>query len=378
MKKFKRRVFFTFLIIFIGFLLYGVILSRYQVSVITDKLTTQHPEKFYDYAGAINVHTKLSTGSGHITEVIEAAQRAGLDFISYLDSRLLFLSLQMNKNLTGPGQAQVIFTDLLSRPQQEEGVIILAHPLKPGYQWTGDYPRSLDGIEIINLKSIWQKSWLHSKDSFFWTLFIYPFNPRLAFIRLFSEPKEEVQLWDKLNQSRQVFGSVGTDAEANFKLPLGKSIEFPSYEMLFSVAQNHLLLNSELTGDSTADHQKIHNAIKKGRFYMSLDLLADPKGFSTYMTSNEQVHPMGSKLSWAPNTELTVHIPQKSKVPFKVHVYKNGKKLLTSTSLTTDFVVHSPGVYRVVVQTQVDLPLPEGPKWIPWIYSNPFYVQKNK
>jgi hypothetical protein len=70
-----------------------------------------------------------------------------------------------------------------------------------------------------------------------------------------------------------------------------------------------------------------------------------------------------------------VTLPQKPKVPFDTIIIKQGEKMMTSNSQVTHFYINSPGVYRVMVRVIPTLPLPDGKKWIPWIYTNPFYVK---
>ena len=80
MKKFTVLTGLTFL-----YLIYGLYLAQYDVRILPEELVAENPKGFLDYKGVTNVHTRLSTGSGEVTEVIAAAQAAGLDFISFTD-----------------------------------------------------------------------------------------------------------------------------------------------------------------------------------------------------------------------------------------------------------------------------------------------------
>ena len=132
--------------------------------------------------------------SGDFNEVIAAAQAAGLDFLSmtelnafdkptslagyhnnllvmmdgeysYLNSRLLNIGATTSRHLHGVGRSQVIFTDLLSQAHRDPdfGLLVLSRPTNPRYRWSGEYPPGLDGIELINLKDVWQEAWLHER-----------------------------------------------------------------------------------------------------------------------------------------------------------------------------------------------------------------------
>lgn len=388
------------------FVFYGAYLFQYDLKIIPKELVSNHPSGFYDYKGVLNIHTKISTGTGSHLEVIRAAQRAGLDFLSfsdlnvfepqknyeayydnvlvfmdgeysYLNSRILNLFATSREHLQGVGRAQIFINDLLNTESKakEVGALVLAHPFKTGYSWTGDYPVGLDGIELINLKQIWQKAWLDRRVSFFWSLLIYPFNDRLAFIRLVEDLQEELSLLDQLSQKRHVIGTSGADAEAKFILGKGALLRFPSYETLFGISTNHVLLKSELTGNEQGDRDKISEAIRSGNFYVSFDLLANPKGFNAVLkTPQGKTFLMGSEVKWTEGMELEIVLPHKPHVPFDVDIYKNGELLVVSNSQKTTYKLSGPGVYRVKVRVIPTFPLPDGKRWVPWIYSNPFWV----
>lgn len=397
----------TFTTLVFVYFISGLFINRYNLDVIDNRLTVTHPHEYYDYSGIINVHTNLSTGSASYTSIVNAAEETGLDFIyftdhnlfdppkefegyhdsvlafvggeySYLNTRLLNIGASHKKHLLGLGRSQAIFADLLSQEitDEEVGGFILAHPLKPGYQWAGAFPPGLAGIELVNLKEIWRTAWTKNPISFLWTLFIYPFNPELAYIRLFDPPVELTRYWDQLNQEQKVIGFSGADAEAQIKTPLGHMLNFPSYEVLFNIMRNHVLLASELTGNAKSDGEKISAALLKGQFYMSLDIMADPSGFNAVVINKEgQEFMMGSEIPWEEGLSIDVHLPQKPKVPFETIVIKDGSPIVLSNSQNSSFILHGPGVYRIVVRVIPTFPLPDGKKWIEWIYTNPFYIR---
>ncbi len=387
------------------YLVYGVYLAQYDVKIFPEDLVPESPRGFFDYKGVTNVHTQMSSGSGDFATVIASAQNSSLDFLSltdlnvydkpsalggyhghllvmmdgeysYLNTRLLNIGATTSRHLQGVGRSQVLFADLLSQKEKETdvGLLVLAHPTKPRYRWTGDYPVGLDGIEVINLKNVWQEAWANSKLSFFMSMLILPFNEKLALLRLFKAPDEEIRLWDSLTTHRRLVGMAGADAEAKFIW--GGFFRYPTYETLFSVVRNHLLIKSELTGNAVSDVEKLAQALRQGQLYMSLDILGNPKGFNAVIKSvSGTVYPMGSKIKFDKGLSLEINLPQKPKVPFDTVIYKNGERMMTSNSQTTQFFINGPGVYRVMVRVIPTLPLPDGKKWIPWIYTNPFYIE---
>ncbi len=392
--------------IFFALFSYGLFLAHYDVRVVAEDFKSNNPSEFYDYRGFTNVHSSVNLGTGSYQDVIQAAQEKGADFLfftdlnvfgeeptiegyhgkllvlkgasySYLDSRLITYDLLGSHRIETLGQAQILFADLLSRDGSDaaDDLLVLAHPFKPGFEWNGPYPAGLDGIEVINLKSIWQMAWAKEKLSFFWSVLVYPFNADLAWLRLYQEPRREMGLWDQLNGKQKTIGFAGTDATARTGGIGNFHLRFPSYHVLFSLLSNHVLLKSELTGDPDGDRRKIMDAFNEGQFYMSIDLLGDPKGFAAYIVEGEKVYQMGSQLKFREGLQLRVRLGQKPKVDFETVIYKDGERVASSNSVETEYIIHEPGVYRATVRVIPLLPLPDGKRWITWLYTNSFYVQ---
>lgn len=377
------------------YLVYGIYLANFQIAVLPEGLVAEHPKGFWDYRGVTHVRSE------DLAAVIEAAKNTELDFLSvtdlnvydpssslagyhdnllvmmdgehsYLNSRLLNIGASTRRHLQGLGRSQVIFADLLSRREKEAdlGMLVLANPMNRKFQWSGAYPPGLDGIELINLKDMWQDAWANTKLSFLFSLFVYPFHEHLGLLRLVEEPSREIELWEELSERRPTVALAGAGADGKLR--------FPSYETLFSLWRNHVLLRSELTGNPAGDIEKVAAAFRQGQFYMSLDILGNPKGFNSVVRSKSGVvHAMGSSLPLEEGLSLEVHLPQKPKVPFDTIIYRNGVRMMTSNAQTTLFYINTPGFYRVMVRVIPTLPLPDGKKWIPWIYTNGFQIQSS-
>lgn len=407
---FKKLIYFIFFI-FLFYLAYGLYLTRIKVEVTQEVLAPPEVQQFYDYKGILNVHTNKGKGSGGFEEILAAAKSTGVDFLvitdsndfaiaekqdgyfdqvfvffggeySYLNSRILNFNIQNAEHLQGLGRTQIQFTDLLNRRERnkEAGLFVLAHPLKRGYQWSGDYPPGLVGVEVFNLRQIWQWTWQNKRRSFFWTLLIYPFNPDLAFTRLLKYAGEdEIYYWSELNLKRPFVGFAGSQAESRFRINQGNYLNYPGYEKLFSLASNHVLLRSELTGNVQADQMKIAEALAKGQFYMSFDFLGNPYGFNAYMKNNRgRIAPMGAIENTEEEWSLHIQLPSRPLVGFETIIFKDGHRVLTSNSLTTEYRLHSPGTYRAMVRMRVKLPFPDRSTWLPWIYTNHFYLKSSE
>lgn len=398
------------LISLIGFILiyfvYGFYVSQLRVEVIPPTLKGENPRGWYDYRGVTNVRTNLSSGSSSPLDVIEAAKHVEMDFLiltdanvfdqiqnmsgyhgnllvmtqnefNYLDSRLLYYSDNNDSLPTNPTELNLFFTDLLSQndPSSRGSQVILSHPFKAGEPtWTGSYPSGLDGLEVINPKAISATAWKNSKLSVIWSIFTYPFNSKLAFLRLFNEPNEELALWDKLASERKVAGFSGADASAKAFPLTDYLIKFPSYQKALEITSNHVLIESELIGNYAKDRQKIMEALKNRQFYMALDLLGDPKGFSAFIKDHDTYYPIGSSVKFKPGLSLQARIPWDMADMFEIVVLKNGQREKTLNQMELSYDISGPGAYRVIVRVAPFLSVLEGKRWITWIYTNHFYV----
>lgn len=380
---------------------YGFYLSQFELQILPPSLKNKPNPYLYDYRGVLNVHSDLSIGSGKPAEIVNEAKQAGLDFIfltdlnnfqnptpqegnyngtlvfsgnkySFLDSYLIHYSPQKNKLGFSLGEAQTSIADLLTRrPNKgDDYLLILSQP----HRWQGEIPQGLDGIEIINLKNMAQSAWMQSKINIILSLGLYVFNPRLSFLRLFNEASDEISQFDSTSLKRKflAFGNPEASARA---IPFGDFIiRFPSYGRAFETVSNHVLLKSELTGNFVGDKQKIFSALKEGHFYIAIDLLADPRGFSAVIHEGQKIHLMGSSLKWKKGQSIEVKLPGRPSCFFEIVLYKDGGRFETSNQEEAIFPLKEPGIYRVQVRVSPYLPLPDAKKWITWIYTNPFYV----
>ena len=400
-----RRLLLALLILGFGYVSIAFIFGRVDLKVRNELKTKPSPRKYHDYAGVINVHSSRSSGSASISEIHQAASDAKLDFVvvtdindfeppvdkesylddtlllvggeySYIDSRLINFNFTSTDHLQGPGRSQVIFADLLDKTERpkDTGFLVLAHPNKPGYEMQTPLPPGLNGIEIYNQKSIWQLAWLKKRSSFLWALFLYPINMEWSFTRLFaSYTNPELGIWEKENLSRPLVGFAGADADSNTRLPWG-SWQFPSYQTYFSILRNHVLIESELTGDTESDSKKIIDALENGQFYISLDLIGEATGFEAYVLNKKDLrHPIGSEIETTFADKLVVDLGTKPETEFRVIIFKNGEQIVRSNSLKTEMIIHNEGVYRAIVQVKLDFPF-EGTRWVNWVVTNHFYL----
>ncbi len=394
------RYFLSFSFLILIYFIYGFALSQKDLTLVPLVLKKENPANFYDYRGVLNVQSSRGRGFSDPKEIIAEARKAGIDFLiftddlkeagpnlsgyqgpllvldevetSYLDMRLIYLNPQ-RKDLRV--QSNLFFTDLvLQNPPASDDLLFLADPLRPNPSWNGDFPTGVHGLEIINPKRMAENVWRQSKLSVFLSFLIYPFNPQIAFARLFLDPTDEINLWDRINSQRKMIGFAGSNANAK-AIPLANTlVKFPSYQKSFEIFSNHVLLESELTGHSQNDASKILQAFQRGQFYFSFDLVGDPKGFECYLQQNKNYFP-GAQVHWNKGTRIRATLPAEPQFFYEIVVFKNGDRVFTTNEKNLDYLVKGPGNYRVIVRSILPLPFPDGKKWVTWIYVNPFYVK---
>lgn len=393
-------------VLVIIFFIYGFYVSQTDVLIIPPEIEQENPLGYYDYKGIANVQTNLSQGSSSPTEVASEALKADLDFLiltdvnqlepaellnsyfgkllvmseaeySFLDSRILFISDSGARSFNAFSDINLFLTDILSQPatQSRDGIAIHAHPFdRGGPTWTGPYPTGLQGLEILNPKSIAGRAWANSKLDVLWSSLFYFFNSKYAFLRLFREPHEELSLWDSISEDRPFWGFAGANASAR-AVPLADYlVRFPSYQKSLEIVSNHVILPSELTGSYQKDRSKIIKALKSGQFYFSVDLLGNPKGFNVVVLDGEKTHLMGSKMTFKPGLKLHARLGRAPEAFYEVVLIRNGQREKTENGPELKFDIKEPGTYRIIVRVSPLLPLPDAKKWITWIYSNPFFV----
>lgn len=394
----------------LGLLTYIISLSMRETSSLPREFDVRNHPGFFDYRGVVNVQTNLSSGFLPPNEVVRTAQENKLDFLifnelnrfiaggssdgwqrqllvinggkfSYLESRILSFDVDRLKTVETLGQAQTVVADLLSRVGGEAAgryhkvtdTLSLGQVSREGTEWTGGYPAGLAGIEVLNLRQHFARVWNNSRLSLLWSALIYPFNSELALIRLFADLDTSFENWDRLASGRRTFGYMGTDAGAWGRI-LGIAVKAPSYDSLFAVASNHILLRSELTGDYESDRVKVIEALQSGQSYFAIDALGNSKGFAAWYEDSGGIKPLGSRLRLSESGRLLVRLPRKPSVPFETAIIKDSTMSMTSNSTETEFRILQPGVYRIVVRLFVSPSIFDGGRWTPWIVTNPVVI----
>ncbi|MCM2352654.1 MAG: hypothetical protein NDI63_03480 [Pseudobdellovibrio sp.] len=389
-----NRIFFALTFVMISFAVYGFYISQFEIRVIPPTAKVEDQSVFlYDYKMAFDVYSHLSSGSGNVLSIAEEAKKARLNFVLISDTNSYY-DLDTDKYLSDVGMLsgakvydgarQFIYYSPTNKnffkktakdfAQDTNALIVESHQITQPYELSRLTEAKFDGLEVLNFKSIAQKSWKESRLSTIWSILYYPFNPRLALTRLYKEPSAEIAIFDQLSQLKKVSFFVGAEATAR-AIPFADwLVKFPSYEMSFNIASQHVFLTSELTGDISNDTQKVLTALKRGHSYVAFDALGDATGFESYITENRKKIFTGEDIAFTKNLRLYYKLPAEPIPFYEVVLYKNGQRIDHLNTFEGLFPIDSPGVYRLQVRLSPTFPLPDATKWITWVYTNNFYV----
>jgi hypothetical protein len=130
------------------------------------------------------------------------------------------------------------------------------------------------------------------------------------------------------------------------------------------------ILAPALDGDS------IRTAVAGGHVYVAHDWLADPTGFSFYVTegdasidSNEAPPAAIMGDEWTLEAGRQAELKARFPLPATIRLIRNGDEIAVTEARSLTHRLDQPGVYRVEGWLEVD------GEWRTWIYSNPVYVR---
>ena len=337
--------------------------------------------------GVVHVHTTLSDGGGTPQEVAAAAKRAGLDFVvitdhnnldaksfeGYHDGVLVLVGSEISTAASGHVLGLGLREDPAFRFSGDPrdalddihllgGHAFAAHPssARPDFRWTAwDLPGPW-GLELINGDSQWRAAgW----GRLLRTGALYGLNPRYALLGSLTPPDGTLAQWDRLLAARPVAGIAGADAHNRVVVRGEKGIRFPSYESVFGLAVNHVLLDRPLSGDAAADGTAVVDALGRGQSYVGLDALAPAGGFFFTAESPAGRATMGGTIAPDPAPRLRAggRLPEGA----RLRLLRDGQALMEGET-ALDLPAPGPGVYRVEVHVPG--------RRVPWVLSNPIDV----
>jgi hypothetical protein len=337
---------------------------------------------WYEYIGAVHIHTSDSDGTKGVEEIVKLAQKVKLDFLLFSDHltlRSLYANLEGwydsvlaivgyeihdedNKNHYLVFNLNEVLpfglppAEYVREVKEKGGIGIIAHPdearnsLKqfPPYPWTDWEMDGFDGIEIWNEMSEWMENLTRTNQ------LKMIFSPRKA---LKSPTDRTLRKWDEINQKRKMVGIGAIDAHA-FSYPLlglFRITIFP-YDVQFKSIRTHILLTEPLSSEAIQAKKQVLNALKECRVFVSNYRWGDAKGFSFVAQNSTNKVMIGENIEMKDGVKLFVQTPSDC----YIKLLCDGKTVAETQSRMLEFTAKEKGNYRVEAYKNR-----KG-----WIYSN--------
>lgn len=353
----------------------------------------------YDYAGLIHGHSGYSGDAyGSYDDLSKAAAAQGLSFVVLTEHNNLdatrdgvegwrngVLMLSGVESTRPEGYLLAIGTEtyrtsrmddtghFLSEAASQNGLVLLAHPTRPKWQWRGAIDERMAGMEILDLADAFYAARLLDKLEL---ILVYPFKREAAFLDLYDTPDETLKRWDAITATRRFVGTYGPDFHQSIQISRSLRVHLPPAGDLMHFARNHVVMPAPFSGEAAPDTASLLGAIRDGHLYVSVDLIGDATGFMFSATRGAAQAWMGDELAGEGATRFQVDLPKSAgDLHPTVRILRNGEEVNRQSWMGEPIVFSAAdaGTYRVEVRTRV----PEffgGTREIVWIYSNPIYV----
>jgi hypothetical protein len=377
-------------------------------------------EMYHEVFGNIHMHTTYSDGTGTFGDIVDAARRAGLDFVYVTDHNILvrereegyrrgvltlvgqeihdekrvperthLLCLGVREDVSAYASSPQAVVDAVAR---QGALSFLAHPIEEytaflpdHYSWEDWDVTGYSGVELWNYMAGF-RGYIPSKLHAILVLYAPQWFMRGPLPAM-------LQKWDALCAERPTIAIGGTDVHAwSYKIagPLRRT--FLTYVHCANALNTHLLLDRPLNRNRgrprhdmpadapevQEDHAAFIDALARGHCWVGYDIVAPTKGFrfEAWQRPLHQVPStaeppdaiMGDTL--APPTEgratfFRVSAPQKG----EIRLLRNGETAAVGKGRTLEYWAAEPGVYRIEVWKR------QWAKSRGWIFSNPIYIR---
>lgn len=354
--------------------------------------TIPMPDGFFSYRGSIHNHSTYSDGTGSVEELVQAASRAGLNFLILTDHNQLVpqseqgwrsdvlvladaeindMSLEPERNhlltLNIHEDATPFATDpqkLIDAVREQGGLTFLAHPIDlPGrvapetYPWTEWNIEGFTGIELWNFMSEFRPYATNKLVAV-----IMSYLPQLFTTGPFPEMLAK---WDELLQQQPTVAIGGPDAHAQVYNIGPLKRRFLPYDYCFRAVNTHVVTREAFSKVFEHDRNLIYEALAAGRAWIGYDMLHPTEGFSYIGETEKNTVQMGESVSLNAHPILKVNSPANA----YIKLIRAGSGMVAETKgRSLSYQPVEPGAYRVEIWKK---------RWFKprgWVFSNPIYV----
>ena len=323
---------------------------------------------WYNYSGAIHMHTTESDGTKTLEEVAEIGQNCGLDFMLFSDHMTLGLRKSGKEGFYGKTLVligyehndpddknhllifespevypeEMTVKEYVSAAVSDKSINFMAHPDEirdtleeyPPYPWTDWSVDGFTGIELWNHMSEWMEKLTR------YNKLLMTFSPRKSMV---GPTARILKKWDELNQKHKVVGIAGVDAHA-FPVKAGPfTVEIFPYKVHFRALRSHVLLPHSLSEELEQAKWQIYDALRDCRVFLSNMRWGEADSFEFYGVQGSSRVVCGGSLESADNAKIQIKLPQKASIKL-VH---NGSTVLTAETESLEYSVKERGIYRV-------------------------------
>jgi hypothetical protein len=351
-------------------------------------------DKFmHEIIGAVHIHSRFSDGSGEVPEIAGFANESVLDFImltvhntlrafdegmeGWHNNTFVLVGCEINdrenkNHYLAFGIEKTVSTRLsageyVNKVKEAGGIGFIAHPHEkrdsmkehPPYPWQAWEVEDFTGIEIWNHMSEWMEG---LTDENKYNRFMHPLRS------IEQPPKETLQKWDELSQTRKVVGIGGVDAHAHKVNVFGfLEMEVFPYKVLFKSIRTHIFTEKKISSSGSLNvaetKAQILKSLSDGKCFVANDSLEESKGFRFFGRDSQKSYQMGDTAVLSDTLKLIVILPG---IVGNIILIKNGDIVSEAENTEAEFRVKISGVYRVEVKLNNKS----------WIYSNHIRIVK--
>ena len=355
--------------------------------------------RLHDLACAVHLHSDYSDGTATIPELMEAAHKAERDVVLLTDHDTLgakddghegwhgsvllgvgvevtpraghFLAFGIDKKIEHKGMPE---SEIPVAVIKAGGFGFVAHPWSKGarilerygrfvkrglvHGWKDLEGKGIAGIELWSVTTDASEDWRGPVDAV-----RYLVDPEA---QLDGPRREDIAAWDRICAERRFVAIGGLDSHQHGVRVRGRLWSPMKNSRYFAMLSTYVSLTEAPQGGDhgQADLELVYDALREGRCYLSVDVIAPGRGFRFWGESETvsalmgEEHPAGT---WT----LRASLPESA----MVRLLQNGEQITEVAGNFLEHQVTEPGAYRIEAHRH----------WRgrerPWIYSNPIYLR---